>query len=250
MKITKCLVASDLNHTYLDFYPLIHKYWNNIVGIPTVLILIANEIPDYMKEYESEIKLFKPIDNIHTAFQSQCIRILYPSLFENENIIISDMDLIPLNKKYYLDNIKNLDESNFVIYRDVISEHKQYPICFCLANSNTWKSIFKIENENDIREKMDIWYNLYNDYTISSAYSLSWACDQLQLYQYVNNWIYQERVIKMKDDETNFKRLDRFDVNETNIDAYKIMIENQIYSDFHLPRPLNQYKHILDKVLL
>jgi len=237
MKITKCLVASDLNHTYLDFYPLVRKYWNNIVGIPTVLILIANEIPDYMKEYESEIKLFKPIDNIHTAFQSQCIRILYPSLFENENIIISDMDLIPLNKKYYLDNIKNLDESNFVIYRDVISEHKQYPICFCLANSDTWKSIFKIENENDIREKMYTWYNLYNDYTISSAYSLSWACDQLQLYQYVNNWIHQERVIKMKDDETN-------------IDAYKIIIENEIYSDFHLPRPLNKYKHILDKVLL
>ncbi len=160
------------------------------------------------------------------------------------------MDLIPLNKKYYLDNIKNLDESNFVIYRDVISEHKQYPICFCLANSDTWKSIFKIENENDIREKMYTWYNLYNDYTISSAYSLSWACDQLQLYQYVNNWIHQERVIKMKDDETNFKRLDRFDVNETNIDAYKIIIENEIYSDFHLPRPLNKYKHILDKVLL
>ena len=97
---------------------------------------------------------------------------------------------------------------------------------------------------------MKTWYNLYNDYNISSPYSLSWACDQLQLYQYVNNWIHQERVIKMKDDETNFNRLDRFDVNETNTDECKIMIKNEIYSDFHLPRPLNKYKHILDKVLL
>ena len=54
----------------------------------------------------------------------------------------------------------------------------------------------------------------------------------------------------MKDDETNFNRLDRFDVNETNTDVCKIMIKNEIYSDFHLPRPLNKYKHILDKVLL
>ena len=57
-------------------------------------------------------------------------------------------------------------------------------------------------------------------------------------------------LLKMKDDETNFKRLDRYDVNETNIVECKIMIKNEIYSDFHLPRPLNQYKSILDKVLL
>ena len=105
MKITKCLVACDLNPTYLEFYPLVRKYWKNIVGIDTILILIADEIPYDLKEFSDEIILFKPVENIHTAFQAQCIRILYPSIIgSNENIIISDMDLIPLNKKYYIEN--------------------------------------------------------------------------------------------------------------------------------------------------
>ena len=80
MKITKCLVACDLNEIYLEFYPIVRKYWKNVVGIDTVLILIADEIPYNLNEFRDEIILFKPVDDIHTAFQAQCIRILYPCL--------------------------------------------------------------------------------------------------------------------------------------------------------------------------
>ena len=251
MKITKCLVACDLNDVYLDFYHLVRKYWKNVVGIDTVLILIAYEIPYKMNEFRDEIILFKPVDDIHTAFQAQCIRILYPCLLKNENIIISDMDLIPLNKKYYTENVKDFNDDSFIIYRDVISEHKQYPICFCLANSKIWKDIFNIKNEIDISDKLKLWYNMYDKYQISSAHSLSWACDQLQLFEYVNRWKNGKNVIKLKDEQTNFKRLDRMEINniQNNLENYKLMIENETFSDFHLPRPLNQYSAIFNNLL-
>jgi hypothetical protein len=249
MKITKCLVACDLNDVYLDFYPLVRKYWKNVVGIDTILILIADEIPYKMNEFRDEIILFKPVDDIHTSFQAQCIRILYPCLFRsNENIIISDMDLIPLNQKYYVENVKDFDDDNFIVYRDVISEHKQYPICFCLANSKIWKDIFNIKNETDISDKLKLWYNMYDKYEISSAYSMSWACDQLQLFEYVNRWnVKSNKLIKLKDEETNFKRLDRMEIDSiyNNLQKYKLMIQNETFSDFHLPRPLNQYSAVL-----
>ena len=127
MKIDKCLVACDLNKIYTDFYPLVKKYWKHIVDIDTILILIADDIPSELKEFSEDIIVFAPIPDIPTAFQAQCIRILYPALLNN-NIIISDMDLICLNKRYYVDNVENFDESNFIIYRDVISEYKQYPM--------------------------------------------------------------------------------------------------------------------------
>lgn len=255
MKITKCLVACDLNDMYLDFYPLVRKYWKNVVGIDTVLILIADEIPYKMNEFRDEIILFKPVDDIHTAFQSQCIRILYPCLFRsNENIIISDMDLIPLNQKYYTENVKDFDDDSFIVYRDVISEHKQYPICFCLANSKIWKDIFNIKNEIDICDKLKLWYNMYDKYQISSAYSMSWACDQLQLFEYVNRWKNgncNRKLIKLKDEDTNFKRLNRGkDIDDReNLENIKLMIKNEIFSDFHLPRPLNQYSTVLKYLL-
>jgi len=253
MKITKCLVACDLNDVYLDFYPLVRKYWKNVVGIDTILILIADEIPYKMNEFRDEIILFKPVDDIHTAFQSQCIRILYPCLFRNnENIIISDMDLIPLNQKYYTENVKDFDDDSFIVYRDVISEHKQYPICFCLANSKIWKDIFNIKNEIDICDKLKLWYNMYDKYQISSAYSLSWACDQLQLFEYVNRWKNgncNRKLIKLKDEDTNFKRLNRGKDIDNYDNNLKLMIQNGIFSDFHLPRPLNQYSAVLKYLL-
>ena len=252
MKITKCLVASDLNNTYLDFYPLVRNYWKNIVGIDTVLILIADEIPYKLNEFRNEIILFKPVDDIHTAFQAQCIRILYPCLFKNENIIISDMDLIPLNQKYYVENVKDFDDDKFIVYRDVISEYKQYPICFCLANSKIWRDIFNIKCETDISDKLKLWYNMYDVYQISSVYSMSWACDQLQLFECVNRWnVKTNNLIKLKDDETYFKRLDRsseLDI-QNNLEKNKTSIENEFFSDFHLPRPLNQYSGTLRYIL-
>lgn len=255
MKITKCLIACDLNQVYLDFYPLVRKYWKDIVGIPTILILISDTIPDCLETYKDEVILFKPIDNIHTAFQAQCIRILYPCLLnEEDNIIISDMDLIPLNQTYYVNNVKNIDDDNFVIYRNVISEYNQYPICFCLANTCVWKDIFSIDNEYSIRQRLKTWYKLYNDtYQISSAFSQLWACDQLQLFNYVNTWENNNsgKVFKFTDEETNFRRLDRSDMSNImlNINQYKMLIKNNFFSDFHLPRPLQLYEKILDKIL-
>ncbi len=256
LMLKTCLVSCDMNPLYYTFYPLVKKYWNDI-GVNTKLILISNSIPIELEIYKEDIILFNPILNINPAFQAQCIRILYPSLMDekDEGIIISDMDMIPMNKSYYFDNIKNYDNKKFIVYRDCISEHKQYPICFCLATSNVWKDIFNINSIDDIITTLKIWYT--SDYKISDPYSIGWATDQLKLYKYVNEWnkktlsSKKSNLILLKDENTNFNRLDRLNLEKDNLNISNIKedIKNNKYSDFHLPRPYEKHKNLINELL-
>ena len=57
------------------------------------------------------------IDKINPVFTAQNIRLLAPVLFPDEVCILSGIDIMPLSKNYFFEAIKNIDESNFIIYR-------------------------------------------------------------------------------------------------------------------------------------
>lgn len=251
MKLDLCLLSCDLNPMYYDFFPLIKTFWKKKVGINCILILVANDVPYSLREEADSIILFPPLKNIPTAFQAQCIRLLYPCLLsEFHGIIISDMDIIPLQSDFFVKTIENLDQNNtFCIYRDVISEYNQYPMCYCAASSETWRSLFNVHIINDIVLLLEKWYSK-DDYAISSASSEMWAQDQLQLFQYVKNNLSLD-IKKFTDEQTKFSRLDRADVDFIckNKNEIKKEIKNEKYSDFHLPRPYENFKELLDAIL-
>lgn len=254
MKLDLCLLSCDLNSMYYDFFPFIRKFWKKHVGIDCILILIADDIPISLKDEADSIILFPPVKNIPTAFQAQCIRLLYPCLLgEFHGIIISDMDIIPLESDFFLKTIKDLDQkTTFCIYRDVISEHQQYPMCYCAASSETWRNLFHIHTINDIILTLEKWYSK-DDYVISSAFSEMWAQDQRQLFKAVSSVSSSSIVVvhKFTDEQTKFTRLDRANVDfiSKNKKEIKKEIENKKYSDFHLPRPYKNYKKLLDEIL-
>ena len=251
MYLDLCLLSCDLNSTYYEFYPLIRKFWKLKVGIDCILILVANEVPYSLLEHSDSIILFPPLKNIPTAFQAQCIRLLYPCLLtQYKGIIISDMDIIPLNGDFFNNTIKDLNQKNtFCIYRDVISQHNQYPMCYCAASSDTWQNMFRVYIMNDIVTRLEEWYSK-NDYSISSASSEMWAQDQLQLYKYVSLSLFID-IKRFTDDMTKFTRLDRGDINfiSNNKSEIKKAIDSGKYCDFHLPRPYEEYKDLLDDLL-
>lgn len=249
MKLDLCLLSCDLNPDYYQFFPLVRKLWKDVVGIDCILILIANEIPYSLLSEKDHIIMFPPLPVIPTGFQAQCIRVLYPCLLDKQGIIISDMDIIPLESEYF-HQVKRYPDDSFVIYRDVISEYNQYPICYCAASSQTWRDIFKVTVMNDLTTLLSSWYER-DDYRISSPYSLMWAQDQLKLFEFVNKYNGKRNIIHLFDEDTNFSRLDRINLEyiSNHIDDVKKQIVNQKYTDFHLPRPFDRYKELLYKLL-
>ena len=92
--------------------------------------------------------MFEPIDNVLTSFTAQFIRLLYPCILNYKNgVIITDMDMIPMNRTYYTENIKSFDNNKFIYFREnVLFEHKQLAMCYNVAVPKIWKDIFKINS--------------------------------------------------------------------------------------------------------
>ena len=65
--------------------------------------------------------------------------------------MITDIDIVPLNKKYYIQNIVDIPDNKFVSYRgNKGNKYNQIIMCYNIAKNNTWSAIFNIKNMDDI----------------------------------------------------------------------------------------------------
>lgn len=115
MKIDIVLTSCNLNNYYLNLYPYVFKVWKEKFNLDLYMILIADDIPDNLLNYKKFIILFKPIPNMNTTYIAQVIRILYPSLFDNLNVLITDIDIFPISKNILLQVLKIIQKTNLLL---------------------------------------------------------------------------------------------------------------------------------------
>ena len=249
MKLDCVLTACNTISTYCEFIPFFIKTWNKLYpNVDVKIILINDVIPEAYNDYKNNIILFKPIPNISTAFTSQYIRLLYPALLNYENgILITDIDMIPMNSNYYIKNIENIENNKFVYYRTALLDKKQIAICYVAANNTIWKEIFNIHSVDDIYKRFD---EVIKNYTGIHK----WCIDQVDLYKYVMAWNNKtNNFITINDHIAGFKRLNRGNNlinNMSKIDETTIhRIKTGYYSDYHCLRPYSNYKLINDEII-
>lgn len=274
MKLTDCIVACDNNPDYLEFWPLVYRAWTDLVGIKVTLVLVADEIPEDL-EYQSNVVLFKPIKGVPTPIQTQCIRLLYPSVLETRHevdavvngkprkvnmegaVIISDMDMIPCRKSYFVNAIEQLPNNRFVIYHDILRKHKEVRMCYNAAIPSVWRKLFLNGAENaydKMRTTIKAWYKRYNG---------KWTTDQQVLYNIVMKHQQKLNQEREKDfsitvEETftllgnwvlNYKQLDRAKGKDIITHETTLMdVKLGAYSDYHMLRPPN--KHVKENYLV
>lgn len=241
MKLECVLTACNLNPKYFEFIDYFVRAWKTVLdNVDVKVILVSDHIPDSISHLQENIILFPPIPNVSDVFISQYIRLLYPSILKYINgVLITDIDMIPMNSEYYVRNISHVPENSFVSYRDeLIEEYLQIPICYCAANSQTWSEMFGISTISDIRNRL------------VEKYDKNWCRDQMDLYVHVKQFQlkHPKRVYILKDRITGFHRLnrtDRFSLTST----VKINILNRKYTDYHVYRPYYKYVSINNNIL-
>ena len=245
MKVGTILVATDTNPLYCDFIPNFVITWKKLLPEADVcIVMIADEIPARFREYAPYIHLLPPIPGLHTAFQAQCVRLLFPRhIARNEGVLITDMDMLPMNRSYYVDSIANAPQDAFVVYRDVCLPG-EISMCYNVAHPATWRSVFGTESiETLLRE----WYTNTN-YSGEHG-GTGWSTDQLILVDRFNKWTGQKLVLN--DRVTNFARLDRVADPRIfqNRNALRYWIERNMFADYHCLRPYSTYKSINDFIV-
>lgn len=233
-KVNRVILGCDTNPMYVEFWPIVAKTWKEIVGItPTLAFIAPIDFP--IDETIGEVIRFEPIPGIPTSFQAQVIRLLLPIYFPNEFCIISDMDMIPLQRNFFVDNLAPIRSDGFVIFNDVgkyVQGYPEYLMCYVAGMGKTFGEIFNIFSVDEIYPRLKEWYTL----------TQGWTSDQRILYNAVNSWD-QTRIIKLGYDEP--RRVDRLYWQY----YPELLKKRNYYVDSHLLRPYGAYKKEIDALL-
>ena len=268
MFLTDVVTATNMNPTYYKFIPIFIKCWKKLFPYINIhIVVVADELIDELQPYKEHLKLFKPIDNVETSFIAQNIRLFYPALLKEAKggIIITDMDMVPMNTSYYVEPIKDISNDKFVCYRPLSCVGKnEMVMCYNIAHRDTWSQIFNINTENDIIDRVLSIYqkDKYFGENANIHYKPYWITDQLYLYEKTQEWnVNTNNLVILKE---NLIVITTKNIYSTNIPEnvfyrlwntipinFDILCENKYICDFHIPRKIknNTLQDIVNKII-
>jgi hypothetical protein len=252
MRLSHVLVSSDLNSRYLSCWNAAADTWQAIAGLEPVLVLIARETeaPDELRA-DPRVHVVEPLPELHTALQAQCIRLLYPALLETGGgaVVTSDIDMVPLNHRYYHRPAGRIDERHFLAYRDVLLPGKEIPICYNAAAPQVWGEIFGVAGLEDVRGRLREWGSgLRYDGARGRA---GWDTDQFVLHRTLvergrthgDVWILDDRY-------TGHRRLLQGLITRNGVEgAVRRGVARGWYSDFHLLHPYDEHRELNEGII-
>jgi hypothetical protein len=247
MKLSAALVACNENPKYLEFWPIVKYAWWHIVGIPAVMVYVGDVVPEDLKNDPAVIH-FPPVPGWPTATQAQVIRLFAPGLLQTDGaVVISDMDIVPLQREFFVDGFGQFKDNQFVSLHGINDAEQQVYMCYVGALPSVWRSLFLTNGFNDVRLHMTrLAEHIKSDGLHAGQ---GWLTDQLLLYKYV-----KERMVKDASSvgvlplPTEFsRRLDRARPEEwvSLTDELKQKLVSSQYVDFHMP----SYHYISSHVL-
>lgn len=250
MKLDCVLTSCNNNPLYIDFIPIFVNTWKKLYpSIDVKIVLVADSIPSEFVDYTDNIILFPPIDGVNDAFISQIIRLVYPAILTYEGaVLITDIDILPMNRTYYSAPLEPLTNDKFVHYRNGVMIWRnipQYAMCYNAAPPAVWKELVGVNNVDEVRS----WIIANNNTSYSGIPDGSgWYSDQAMLYSLLSSWSKKDtHLVILKDNDIGFNRLDRGNIPK----IFEILqnVQNLQYSDYHAMRPYKTYKQFNDFIV-
>jgi hypothetical protein len=185
MKLTTVLSSVNNNRNYYKFIPKQILFWKHF-NIRFIAIFVGDKIPEELSTYSDNIILWNKNTGLNSAFVAQNLRMYYPALLhlpEDEFVMITDMDMLPMNDNYYKSGLEEYTIDDFVYYRNV--DDRQIYMCYNAAHPSLWAKLFKIYSESDIELQIQ---NTYDNSYDGIPGSTGWFIDQKIMYKVLINY--------------------------------------------------------------
>ena len=243
MKIEYALMSSNSTPMYLDFWPVVSKVWKIKFNVTPVLYYIDNNHDIDISDEYGIVKKFKPVDGIPISLQSLWIRYWGFTEFKDNVCILSDIDMIPMSKRYFLDQVIEIDDDKYAHINPCLETYGLIPSCYHICKGSTFSKILNLHDEYE--KSIEFINSLRIGETIAG--NDQWFADERyatnKILEYQNNNPYDVHLLK-RDGGQNGYRLDR----HCNYENEENVINDNVF-DCHSPRPYTSFKGSIDKLV-
>jgi hypothetical protein len=188
VKIDKVIVSCDDSH-YQYFWPVVAQVCKKVLNITPVLFKVGEEDRDFFHDGNGLVKHVKKISGIPTSTQGQILRLYATKFFPDEVCLLSDIDMMLINRKYFVDDLTKYSQDSYVIFtsdgydlerkecRDLF-DFQVYPLCYHAAKGKIFSEILEIDDSFDDFVNRVINFNVPN--------KKGWYCDEIYLSSMIN----------------------------------------------------------------
>ena len=232
MQLTKVLMGVNDNPHYTGFWPIVSRFWRERIGIEPVLLKIAAEEAPVRQDRYGKVMTFKAVAGVDTGFQSQVVRLFAPKLFPDDVCLLADVDVLPLNRAYYQQQVHAANKRQIVVYNaDAYApagREKRYPISYVAGLGSCLQRAF------------GDWFNFANCVQHLQRLGLGWDTDELFMTRCLDDLPNTSLVLRQRNPTSKgkgwggvaWRSIDRSDWQ------YDLeLIKKDYYIDAHLPRP-------------
>lgn len=224
MKPPIVIFSSDENDLYKPFVEPVTAAWEGM-GFEVMCVSI-----DESNHYAD--KSLIPYGN-----QAQMVRALLPALYPDRTFLVSDVDMLPLNKKYFEGVISLVDSDTKIVNvsADAYPGKLRFPMCYYAGRGSAFYNVTGIKDSEDVSNVMKKWWVNglgwdTDELCFAAALEESAKLSRIDVSLYTRGW-HQGRAIG---------RIDR------DLWLYdREGLENGVYVDSHMLRPFGTYKHHL-----
>jgi hypothetical protein len=237
MKIDYAIMSSDDNPLYLDFWPIVAKAWKRL-GIQPVLIYFGNKEVDR----ECGLVINQEPNMVNVPLATCWMRFWMAGQMEGVSII-TDIDMIPLSKWYFVDQIEDYPKHSYLHINPCIETYSRYPSCYHIASGEKYKQVLEMNNDfNSSYIEM-----LSKNYDNSTCYikggNNKWCFDEYYCTEKMQKNMDLVTLIDRPEGQSGH-RIDR-----TRWIYSEDKLSKGYYFDSHSLRPYDQHKKEIDRLI-